>query len=321
MNDCINLTNALKIPTLLLESLTIQSSSIDDDRARLIAHALLENKTVKKLDLSHNKIGDSGARGFAKLLGTPACPLTTLNLANNKIGRVGAGSLGKSLQTNQTLEHLNLRMNHLGDEGGAALLSCLVRSTSPNTGVSTCGLKFLDLASNSLGLETVNIVCALLKRNGKTLTSLDLSCNKLGTVPSITNLMGLTAPGVGVGGQQMQMASGGPKMSVASGSPNVVAPAALGAGNAAGGFATSNILAGRGFDGKTDTDTVGKMLFEAISLNKVRVFLATFLSVHVWIFSDSNSSTLQISISVSRTFLKNISLPLRVSSPKTASKK
>ncbi|KAJ3412302.1 T-complex-associated testis-expressed protein 1 [Chytridiales sp. JEL 0842] len=266
INDCINLTNSIKA-SAILESLTLQTNSIDDDRCRLIANALLDNTTLKKLDLSHNKISDSGARGLAKLLSIPTCPLTHLNLANNKIGPHGASSIGKSIQNNPTLEHLNIRMNYLTDEGGAALLAALVRSTNSTTGVSTCGLKSLDLSSNRLGMETVNVVCALLKRNGRVLTYLDLSCNKLGNVPSGSALAALTAPGMGIAGGigGLPGSGAGHKMSISG--PSGAAPAALGAAGVSG-FMGSHITGRFGEGGKADTDAVGKMLFEAISLNK-----------------------------------------------------
>ncbi|KAI8848521.1 hypothetical protein BC829DRAFT_443666 [Chytridium lagenaria] len=116
-------------------------SNICDDKARVLASVLLDNKTLEKL-------GDSGARGIAKLLCSSSTKLKSLNLANNKISHQ--------------------------DHGGALLMAGLAK------GVTTSKLKSLDVSSNGLGAECVTVLCTLLKRNGKALTTLDLSCNKLG---------------------------------------------------------------------------------------------------------------------------------------------
>ena len=58
------------------------------------------------LDLSHNKIGDSGTRAVGKLL-NGRCILTTLNLCDNKIRSNGAAAIGH----NTTLSYINLRLN------------------------------------------------------------------------------------------------------------------------------------------------------------------------------------------------------------------
>lgn len=51
MNDCISLSNSMKMKTVAktLRTIKIQSSGIDDDRARLIAAALVDNEVLYKL--------------------------------------------------------------------------------------------------------------------------------------------------------------------------------------------------------------------------------------------------------------------------------
>ncbi|TPX69387.1 hypothetical protein SpCBS45565_g02479 [Spizellomyces sp. 'palustris'] len=171
LNDCISLANAVKASHL--SSLTIQASRIDDDRCRLLSSALLQNSTLQRLDLSHNRIGDSGARGLAKVLGTSTTALEYLNVSDNKIGRHGARCIGSALMQNKTLKHLSMNMNYLTDAGGANLCSDLRGNDN---------LQNLELSSNGLGWTTVTSLCDLLKHNGKALVALDLSCNKLGRV-------------------------------------------------------------------------------------------------------------------------------------------
>ncbi|KAI8609480.1 hypothetical protein BC830DRAFT_1150276 [Chytriomyces sp. MP71] len=238
--DCGNLANAVRLTTSL-ETLVIQASGICGERARLLASGLLENKSIRKLDLSHNKICDRGVRGIAKLLAVPGCILTHLDLSNNQIKEVGAHSLGKALQFNSTLIHFNLRMNRFGDAGGADFCACLSKVVAlvptkqiahpilpTQDGVVPRGpaqyvqssLCSLDMASNGLGMDTVQALCVLLKKGGKNLRYLDFSCNRLGEA----------AKGI-VGGTKTQ-------------------------------------TGGRSGSGKGDSDVAGKMLFEAVSQNK-----------------------------------------------------
>ncbi|KAJ3062382.1 Kinesin-associated protein 3 [Podochytrium sp. JEL0797] len=258
LNDSLFLSSALKTTTSL-ETLIIQASGIDDDRCRLIASALLENRTVRKLDLSHNKIGDSGARGIAKILAAPNSLLTHLDISNNQIKQTGAHSIGKALQVNSTLIHLNMRMNRLGDSGGADFCVCLTKVVAlpPNykppavqlpvqvagaDGVTIVAkvapqivqsnLCSLDMASNGLGMETVQALCVLLKKGGKNLRILDFSCNKFGDC-------------------------GAPKA-------NAIVAVLPGSSLAAAGKA------------KGEQDLAGKLLFEAVSQNKI-----TYISTDV----------------------------------------
>jgi len=203
--DCESLKTSLKqkMVARTLRSLKIQSSNIDDDRSRLIASAILDNECLTYLDLSHNDIGNAGARGFAKVLASPKSALTHLILANNRISVVGVHAIGHALASsidlkvtslqkqnqaapqqiaqarkygeNCTLQVLNLRLNRLGDEGGAELCSLLLKNNT---------LRTLDFSGNDLGNETTKALCALIRKNGKQLRSIDISCNKLGNASS-----------------------------------------------------------------------------------------------------------------------------------------
>ena len=61
-------------------------------------------------DLSHNRIGDSGARAVGKLI-NGRCRLEELDLRNNKIKSLGAAAIGHGLGKNTTLTSLSLRLN------------------------------------------------------------------------------------------------------------------------------------------------------------------------------------------------------------------
>ncbi|KAJ3210620.1 T-complex-associated testis-expressed protein 1 [Dinochytrium kinnereticum] len=221
-------------PTEAEEGTVVKATDPPPDHidVNLFFHNLSNLKSIQlyygNADLSHNKIGDSGARGIAKLLCSETTNLKYLNIANNKISRAGAQALGKALQQNQVLEELNVRMNGLGDSGGAMLMAGLAKGVSP--GLSK--LRLLDISSNGLAADSVTVLCALLKRNGKHLSTIDLSCNKLGNFGTLP---------------------GGVPMGAA-------APAASGP--------VQNGTGRPGSAGRVDSDMAGKMLFEAISHNK-----------------------------------------------------
>ncbi|KAJ3130579.1 Kinesin-associated protein 3, partial [Physocladia obscura] len=294
LNDCISLSNSIK-STSSLETLVIQASGIDDEKVRLISIALLENKTIRKIDLSHNKIGDAGARGIAKVLSSPSCILTHLDISNNQIKQSGAHSIGKALQLNSALIHLNMRMNRIGDTGGADFCLCLskvvalaapftkifapsplllqklvqieimkevlseeqekvtdsfqsdqpdniteeeqelpapvprIKQKNPVTYLPS-QLCSLDMASNGLGMETAQALCVLIKKGGKNLKILDFSCNKLGDYGYSKGSSGLaSSPGSNNGISKLN----------------------------------SNRTADK------DSDLAGKMIFEAVSQNKL----------------------------------------------------
>ncbi|KAJ3276113.1 T-complex-associated testis-expressed protein 1 [Terramyces sp. JEL0728] len=169
MKDTIGLAQGL--PSLNLVRLVIQASGVDDDRCRLISHALYNNSTLKYLDLSHNQIRDSGARGLAKLLSGPKSNIETLILSNNQISNEGVRCIGKALQVNNTLLSLDLRLNHLYDYGGHLLFLCLIKNKT---------LAQLDVSGNGLEHRSVAALAGLLKQNLPKLVKLDVSCNRLG---------------------------------------------------------------------------------------------------------------------------------------------
>jgi len=98
---------------------------VDDEKVRILVSRILDHPVLAELDLSHNVIGDHGARALGKLLVAGRCRLTRLALADNAIRAAGAQALAHALTRNDTLQSLDLRLNRLGDDGGQAICKCV----------------------------------------------------------------------------------------------------------------------------------------------------------------------------------------------------
>ncbi|XP_077018055.1 dynein regulatory complex subunit 5 isoform X1 [Tamandua tetradactyla] len=165
--DCHSLAATIKAcQTLKIFRLT--RSKVDDDKARILIRSLLDHPALEELDLSHNLIGDRGARAAAKLLSHSR--LHVLNLANNQVRASGAQSLAHALAHNTNLLTLNLRLNCIEDEGGQALAHALQTNKCLTT---------LHLGGNELSEPTATLLSQVLSIN-TTLTSINLSCNHIG---------------------------------------------------------------------------------------------------------------------------------------------
>ncbi|XP_051008525.1 dynein regulatory complex subunit 5 [Acomys russatus] len=165
--DCHSLAATVKAcHTLKIFKLT--RSKVDDDKARILIRSLLDHPALEELDLSHNLIGDRGARAAAKLLSHSR--LRVLNLANNQLRAPGAQSLAHALAHNTNLVSLNLRLNCIEDEGGQAIAHALETNKCLTT---------LHLGGNELSEPTATLLSQVLPIN-TTLISLNLSCNHIG---------------------------------------------------------------------------------------------------------------------------------------------
>lgn len=165
-----SLAASCHIPSTCPQIFRLTRSKVDDDKARILIRSLLDHPALEELDLSHNLIGDRGARAAAKLLSHSH--LRVLNLANNQVRAPGAQSLAHALAHNTSLISLNLRLNCIEDEGGQALAHALQTNRCLTT---------LHLGGNELSEPTATLLSQVLAVN-TTLTSINLSCNHIGLV-------------------------------------------------------------------------------------------------------------------------------------------
>ncbi|XP_019909256.2 dynein regulatory complex subunit 5 [Esox lucius] len=166
--DCELLARALKSCTTL-RVLRIHQSKVDDEKCRLLVNNLLDHPSLRELNLSHNLVGDRGARAIGKLL--TRSRLETLTVYDNNIQGPGARAIAHALAKNTSLLSLDLRLNRLGDEGGQAIAQALLKN---------CTLERLYLGANEMSEPTATVLSQVLVQN-QMLRSISLACNRLGS--------------------------------------------------------------------------------------------------------------------------------------------
>jgi Ran GTPase-activating protein (RanGAP) involved in mRNA processing and transport len=136
-------------------------NNISSFGAAIIANALVKNTTLQYLYLSHNHISDEGVQSLVKILTFNNSTLKDLDLGNNDITNNGVQYLAKMLETNKTLNQLNLSSNRIGDQGVTLLSNALTPSNNKT-------LEKLYLNSNPLITDvSVNYLAEMLQRERK----------------------------------------------------------------------------------------------------------------------------------------------------------
>ncbi|PSN49122.1 T-complex-associated testis-expressed protein 1 [Blattella germanica] len=155
--DCRNIGLGI-VSANCIKVFRIHRSTLDDLRVANLMQYIVKNTTITRLDFSHCRIADSGAKG------------------------VGGLAYALSQRTCCPLQLLDLRLNVIGDEGVIDLCSALVTSKYPQE-LNLAGCGFTETAAIKLG--------QMLQQN-YTLLSLDVSNNNLGEVAGEAFHLGLT---------------------------------------------------------------------------------------------------------------------------------
>lgn len=153
-----------KWPTL--QTLNLSFDRIDEGALIDVAEQLPNLTALRVLNLSHNSIGDSGARTLAARL--RHCPLETLDLSYNSIGNHGLIALASQLQENESLHTLDLGYNLISDIGVEKLATKLHLCRE---------LTVLVLSGNTIGDAGVTALATGLPNCSK-LTTLELGENR-----------------------------------------------------------------------------------------------------------------------------------------------
>ncbi|XP_048036325.1 NACHT, LRR and PYD domains-containing protein 12-like [Megalobrama amblycephala] len=139
-----------------------------------LASALSTNSSsLIELNLSLNKLLDSGVKLLSVGLENPHCKLETLKLEHCSIGEEGCAALISALRSNPShLRELNLTWNKLG-ASGVKLLSGLLKNPH-------CKLKKLILLNSNITGEGCTALASALISNPTHLRELNLNCTNPG---------------------------------------------------------------------------------------------------------------------------------------------
>ncbi|KAI5627531.1 NACHT, LRR and PYD domains-containing protein 3, partial [Silurus asotus] len=129
--------------------------------------------TVNTMNLTWNKLEDSGVKRLSALLENPECKVKDLRLYNCGVSDEGCAALTSALRSNPShLRELNLSLNKVGDSGVKFLSAVL---ENPH-----CKLEILRLDYCGLSDEGCAALASALISNPSHLRKLDLSMNIVG---------------------------------------------------------------------------------------------------------------------------------------------
>ncbi|KAM9467779.1 NLR family CARD domain-containing protein 3-like [Clarias gariepinus] len=129
--------------------------------------------TVKTLDLSNSRLGDSGVKTLSAVLENPHSKVESLRLWSCGVSDEGCAALTSALRSNPShLRELDLTDNKVGDLGVKCLCAVL---ENPH-----CKLETLRLQSCGVSDEGCAALTSALRSNPSHLRELDLSWNRVG---------------------------------------------------------------------------------------------------------------------------------------------
>ncbi|XP_067220192.1 NLR family CARD domain-containing protein 3-like [Chanodichthys erythropterus] len=178
-----NLSDLLMNPQFKLDKLHLSGCSITEEQCFILTSALKSNPShLRELDLSCNKLGDSGLKNLCDLLMNPQFKLEKLDLSRCWITEKQFVILTSALKSNPShLRELNLSWNELGNTGVKHLCDVLKDSHCKleRLSLQRCGItdvsSLTQSLTNSKALQFIN--------------DLDLRFNKIGDSKQLSDVL------------------------------------------------------------------------------------------------------------------------------------
>ncbi|XP_053176276.1 NACHT, LRR and PYD domains-containing protein 12-like [Scomber japonicus] len=175
------LSSHLVHPKCSLKTLRLSDCGLSESHCEVVASALKSNPHLTFLDLSNNKLSDSGVKLLSAGLESPNCKLKTLKLKDCSLSEISCASLASAVKSNPShLRVLGLKGNKLQDSVMKLLCDFL---KSPDCRLEKLGLKDCSLSE----ISCASLVSAV-KCNPSHLRVLNLGGNKL--QDSVMKLLG-----------------------------------------------------------------------------------------------------------------------------------
>ncbi|XP_036421135.1 NACHT, LRR and PYD domains-containing protein 5-like isoform X4 [Colossoma macropomum] len=195
------ISDLLKDSHCTTQKLKLNKCSITEEGCAALSSALCSNPSyLTELDLSENKLGNSGVKQICTLLNNQCCKLQKLKLTLCSITEEGYADLASALKSNSSshLIELDLRGNDPGDTGVKKLtdlqkdLKCKLTLRFLNTPdaekacdslikvleINPLLLRELDLSGKIQGDSELQLLCSLLEDSHCKIQELSLSkCN------------------------------------------------------------------------------------------------------------------------------------------------